>query len=418
MLDSVALVTIGAACITTLGVLVFQFFKRGTVAAGVIATVVYLLAAIAFFYVDVVLYKLEWAIPIYIVCFLICPISVYYVVSRINRLSFGSKKQTSKKQSAGQRAQQAKAAPAPTRKPSQKAQLDASRVNPKAEVQKNAQRSKKKSKPGINEELMKQKTAVTADAGKPVGNEDGFQRVGVDFAEKVMNEAKSAQKVQEAAAAKRAVERPVQRDAKPAQSATPQTMRPASRVEVAEKEAATTQVTMPQVTQSLPRIEVAEQAVERKPVVQAATSQPISAVPRAEVAEPSVTHVPEQKPVVQTIAPQPIEVAPKAEVVDTPKASEVAQKDASQEYQTYFGKAQALREKGNEKVAALLFANSAKLAVSAELQKKALFEEIVSYAKSGEAATAIEKIDAISSRADLTSSEITKLKALLLLVGK
>ena len=50
------------------------------------ATVFYLVIALTFFYIDVILYEMRWAVPIYAACFLLVPAAVYYVVYRIVRL--------------------------------------------------------------------------------------------------------------------------------------------------------------------------------------------------------------------------------------------------------------------------------------------------------------------------------------------
>ena len=485
-MDNIGLVAFGAAFVIAIGVLVYYFFKKGKIAAGICAALAYLVAAGIVFYVDVILYGLTWAIPVYIVCFVICPIAVYYVVSRADRFSQEGRSREKKKQPGAVRPQAENNNPYSKSPRVSKKKSGYEPMPIKVEERAPTPYENADSKLRIENEEKKQRASVSADVKRRRHREGEFQRVGVDFAEKVLKEAKSAQ-VTEAIPVtvpldvnkeEVKVEAPLSVGA-----GTPLREYRISQIEPSRKKRAP----IPTADQTLEAMreaaaengkdhnadEITEPLVKddnRKEenivtlhsenVENIAKSELTSKTEQSEKDEP-VNEVQEVKEVTETTETQ--EVKEVAEVTETTEVKEAQdtqeaqekkeveevkevqeiqkvketeesqeveeveeveevqdaeeEKSVLQDYQAYFDKATSVKAKGLNKVAAFLFANSAALEVDAELQKKALFEELTCYMKAGENDVAIEKIEALSVRSDLTSTEVTKLKALLMLMG-
>lgn len=72
----------------------FRFFKDRAQRVAIVASFAYLVCAVALFYIDVIVFDQKWAMPIYIICFIVVPIAMYYVAFNIARSFTKQKKMT------------------------------------------------------------------------------------------------------------------------------------------------------------------------------------------------------------------------------------------------------------------------------------------------------------------------------------
>ena len=507
---AVALIAIGA-------ILCFRLISNLRKRNGMLAALGYLAFAAGLFYIDVIGFEQRWAVPIYVVCFVVMPLVVYYVVSALTEeyltkkageTSSKAPSETLKKSKQKKKAKHFDEKPKAVREPAQatakavrepataaaKAVREPAAAPVKATREQAAQAAaaakavhepaatakKAPSVRGAEVSVAAQekapvkaaniKTGAKLDVEKMAAQQrssnapeikqvpkrkDSFSRVGDDFAEKVFVEAKAAQPTVAipvqgrpavaTSAAKINVPEIASKDAVAQQARPARVAAPTGKRRVPIPTAAQTLEVMNGANVARGVSESAER--EKAPVVKVATkaSAPVfvngqvAATASGYVPAGATTKIPRIMPtgqVVVTEAPKeqavqveqiqkteaPSSLEPSANkqqvLVASPAETVEKAKNALEEYQTYFDKAMSVMEQGFDKVAALLFANCATLEVNSVLQKKALFEEIACYVKMDKSIIAVEKIEALSMRQDLSAAEMTKIKALLLLVGK
>lgn len=409
-----------AAVIAVGAILCFRLISNRRQRMAAIAAFAYLAFAAALFYIDVVQFEQGWAVPIYVACFVLVPIAVYYVAYTLGKpdegaASWGRDGAHSKKKDRKQEA----AAPVSPDAHREPARIS---VEPLADV--SAVAEKRKAPAPSQPRKARQDVLPVTDELR------GLLKDKVQILQQREGETRNAGTGPLPAAAPRKQrasvlsdsERP---DAKTVPIEAEAVVRGPYGSEIAPVEQGE-RVPGYAVRTASPAARVAAKAAEREAggTVEETAFEPEE--PRAietaaadrEVAHPA-GRLKAVRDHVESIHPAPSVPAQKPCAPDAAVGaggSEPASDKAAATAMTYdrcFAKAASLKQKGVFVVAARLFEQSAALADDPKDRTKALFEEISCYVKEGDEDNALIKAADMRERTELARAEQIKLDAML-----
>lgn len=432
------LIALGAmAALIALGFLLsFALFKKKALRLAVFCAFAYLVCAVTIFYIDVILYEQTWSLPIYLFCFGVIPVATFYVVynfvltREISGVVTGAGEgvvdgmSALGKEVSGPVAERTLKTPNPVLPHDQKA--DFTTLAPKVPVIKKVSTipatpktpekqmpvsvkvvatntpkdeapTKTKLSPGGNLAARRQRASIPSDSERSLS-----AHVANPEAEK---DRLMPRRVVPGVAPIKASEKDIAASKIPAHS------RDMVKADVKAEEV----LSAPEKHRT--RIPDAQEIIARSAQSEAGSkTRATEVIPVQEFVEIKKTEInpsqqPEKAPVV-------------VNHIDTPTADE-EQKDSAQEnqgkgltFETYFNKAQTLKDKGHHMVAAALFAQSASVASSDGEKNKARFEEVACYVHEGKVSEARERLAELIDTGNLNVGELTKAEAITALIEK